>query len=53
MASGRCGVLAATKVLWFFLIRQASTPPLVMLPWMLRDRRMRILLVAGAVSIAD
>jgi hypothetical protein len=43
---------AAARDLWFFFIGPALTPPLVMLPWILRDRRIRFLLVAGAVSIA-
>ncbi|HJY79565.1 MAG TPA: hypothetical protein VKK81_00560 [Candidatus Binatia bacterium] len=43
--------LAAAKDLWFFFIGPTLTPPLITLPWILRDRRMSFLLVAGAVSI--
>jgi len=42
----------ATKDLRAFFLGPALLPPLVMLPRVLRDRRVRFLLVAGAVSIA-
>jgi hypothetical protein len=43
---------AATRDLWFFFVGPALLPPLVMLPWILKDQRIRFLLVAGTVSIA-
>jgi hypothetical protein len=42
----------ATIYLWAFFLGPALLPPLVMLPWIWRDQRIRFQLVAGAVSIA-
>lgn len=39
-------------VIWGFYIGPVLTIPLFLLPWTLRDRRIRWLLVAGAVSLA-
>ncbi len=37
---------------WVFYIAPILTPPLFLLPWSLRDRRLRLLLVAGAAGLA-
>ena len=37
--------------LWLFYVGPALTIPLFFLPWLLRDRRIRWLLIAGAVSL--
>jgi hypothetical protein len=50
------GLLVATLIkvgrLWIFYIGPALTIPLFLLPWVLRDRRLRWLVIAGAVSLA-
>lgn len=38
--------------LWLFYVGPALTIPLFFLPWFLRDRRIRWLLIAGAASLA-
>ena len=44
----------ATKLgtIWVFYFAPALTLPLFFLPWILRDRRIRFLVVAGAVGLA-
>jgi hypothetical protein len=39
-------------VIWGFYVGPVLTIPLFALPWTLRDRRIRLLLIAGAVSLA-
>lgn len=34
---------------WFFYVNFALLPPLIMLPWTLRDQRLRFLVIAGVV----
>jgi hypothetical protein len=38
---------------WVFYFAPLMTPPLLLLPWILRDRRVRFLLIAGAVGFAS
>ena len=44
--------LRKVGVTWVFYIGPLLTIPLFTLPWILRDRRIRLLLIAGAVSLA-
>ena len=44
--------LRKVGVIWLFYIGPLLTIPLFTLPWILRDRRIRLLLIAGAVSLA-
>jgi hypothetical protein len=48
------GVLQGTGVkilmIWVFYIGAAVTVPLLLLPWVLRDRRFQLLLIVGAVG---
>ncbi len=44
--------LRKVGVIWLFYIGPLLTIPLFTLPWILRDRRIRLLLTAGAVSLA-
>jgi len=44
--------LRKVGVIWFFYTGPLLTIPLFTLPWILRDRRIRLLLIAGAVSLA-
>lgn len=50
------GVLGqlVTKIalIWVFYIAPILTPSLFLLPWMLRDRRIRFLVIAGAAGLA-
>jgi hypothetical protein len=39
------------SLIWVFYFAPLLTPPLFFLPWILRDRRIRLLLIAGAVGI--
>jgi len=39
-------------VIWLFYVGPLLTIPLFTLPWILRDRRIRLLLIAGAVAFA-
>lgn len=39
------------KTLWSFYFGPVLTLPLIMLPWVLRDRRVRFLLLTGSLSI--
>ena len=49
---GWAGVsLAKIAVLWMFLLGPALTVPLAMFPRVVHDRRIRLLLVAGAMSL--
>jgi hypothetical protein len=45
----------ATKLgtIWVFYFAPALTLPLFFLPWIMRDRRIRFLVIAGAVSLAS
>jgi hypothetical protein len=43
-------LLRKSAVTWAFYIGPTLTVPLIMLPWVLRDRRIRFLLFAGAIS---
>ena len=38
---------------WMFYVAPLLTPPLFFLPWVVRDRRIRFLLIAGAVGFAS
>ena len=38
---------------WMFYVAPLLTPPLFFLPWIARDRRIRFLLIAGAVGFAS
>jgi hypothetical protein len=44
--------LRKVGVIWVFYIGPLLTIPLFTLPWILRDRRIRLLLIAGTVSVA-
>lgn len=44
--------LATVLKIWYFYFGPALTLPLVMFPWLFRDRRFRFLLLAFAVSMA-
>lgn len=46
-------VLTKINMIWLFYFAPALTLPLFMLPWVLRDRRVRFLLIAGAVGLAS
>jgi hypothetical protein len=50
------GILEQTgtkaAMIWIFYLSPVFTIPLLWLPWALRDRRIRLLLVAGAVGLA-
>ena len=39
-------------MVWIFFVGPVLTPPLTMLPWALRDRRIRFLVMVASVSIA-
>ena len=39
-------------LIWVFYINPVLTIPLLLLPWVLRDRRIRFLVITGAVSFA-
>ena len=39
-------------LIWIFYVGPLLTPALLMLPWILHDRRIRFLLIAGAVGFA-
>ena len=43
-------LLRKSAVTWAFYIGPTLTVPLIMLPWVVRDRRIRFLLLAGAIS---
>ena len=45
----------ATKInmIWLFYFAPVLTLPLFMLPWVLRDRRIRFLLIAGAIGLGS
>jgi hypothetical protein len=43
------GEVKKAGTLLFFFLGLALLPPIVMLPWVLRDRRVRFLVIAGAV----
>jgi len=47
------GLLAYTAnrcvVLWSFFLRSVTSIPFIVLPWLWRDRRMRLLLIAGGI----
>jgi hypothetical protein len=43
-------LLRKSAVTWAFYIGPTLTVPLMMLPWVVRDRRIRFLLLAGAIS---
>jgi len=44
--------LRKVGIIWLFYIGPLLTIPLFTLPWILRDRRIRLLLIAGAISLA-
>lgn len=46
-------LITKPSMIWVFYFAPALTPPLFLLPWVLRDRRIRFLVIAGAVGLAS